>query len=235
MGKVIELPQERKRQAHTVYRLEPRRGQTQGDRVPSVTTILQGVGSDALMSWANRQGLDGIDIRRDFRARNIGTIAHKGIEWVLRGGGDEKPDVSEFAPELVEAGRHTFDNWKKWYAEHEVEPLHMEVPLVHQQLAYGGTFDLLANVDGITTLVDWKTKDGDPSPYPSHFVQLSAYAELLRVNDYPQPERLMVVAVSRTQDHPVPFRTEVVPEWSAHFEVFRAALDLYRARRVVGA
>src|SRR5690606_29573417 len=138
------------------------RGDGEGRRVPSVTTILNGMGSDALMGWANRQGLEGIDIRRDFRARNIGTIAHKGIEWVLRGG--EKPDVSEFAPELVEAGRHTFDNWKRWYSEHEVEPLHLEVPLVHQEMEYGGTFDLLAVIDGVTTLVDWKTKDGDPVP-----------------------------------------------------------------------
>jgi hypothetical protein len=231
MGNVVELPPERQRQRqHTEYRLPPRRGQRSGTRVPSVTKILGTLSNEALLNWANRQGLAGIDIRTDYRDRTIGTLAHLGIQHIL---GAERPDVSEYVPEWVEQARCAVANWRHWYREHEVEPLHMEMPLVHKEFEYGGTFDCLAYVDGTLTLLDWKTS-GNPVPYPSHFAQLAAYAELLRANDFPMPELLRVVAFSRERDNNPPFRTEPVEDWEPHLRVFLAALEAYNARLVVG-
>lgn len=228
----FEAPRaERKRTPHTTYRLRPRRGQTVGDRVPSVTQVLRTLGNDALLKWANRQGLQGIDIDRDKSALDIGTLAHAGIQWWLAQG--DKPDVGDFDPDHVEVARAAVRNWLRWRDEHEIEPILIESPLVHQSMKYGGTPDLLAKVDGVVELLDWKS-GADPVPYPSHFVQLAAYRELLKANEHPIPERLRVVAFSRNEGHEPPYRDQVVTDHEPYFEVFRAALDAYTSRLVIG-
>src|SRR5690606_29939748 len=128
--------------AHTVYRA------SDGDRVPSVTQVLGLLGARQLVAWANRQGLSGIDTERDTTARNVGTLTHAGIEWVLAGSDPAaRPDTTDYEPEIVEQARWALANWRAWHAEHEVTPVEAELPLVHEEMRYGGTFDLVAEVD----------------------------------------------------------------------------------------
>ncbi len=76
-----------KTKIHTVYKTKD------GQRVPSVTTILGILNKPALLDWAWRCGCDGINYKaiRD-NAADIGTLAHYMIMTYLRG---EKPDTSE--------------------------------------------------------------------------------------------------------------------------------------------
>ena len=78
--------------------------------------------------------------------------------------------------------------------EHGLRPLEVEAFLLHETLGYGGTCDLIAELDGEVWLLDWKTGSSVATPdgtvYRDHRLQLAAYANaefIARVND---PERL---------------------------------------------
>ena len=60
-----------------------------GERIPGVTTVIGsnlGWSKGGLMHWAWEQGINGLDYRetRD-AAANTGTIAHKMVEYEIKG------------------------------------------------------------------------------------------------------------------------------------------------------
>ncbi len=81
------------------------------------------------------------------------------------------------------------------------DPALLEVRLINETLGYGGTLDLIAELDGETWLLDWKTGKSvawpDGSVYADHRLQLAAYANagfIARIGD---PERHPLPAVTR--------------------------------------
>ena len=64
--------------------------------------------------------------------------------------------------------------------EHGLRPLEVEAFLINETLGYGGTLDLIAELDGETWLLDWKTGKSvawpDGRVYADHRLQLAAYA-----------------------------------------------------------
>ncbi len=77
----------------------------------------------------------------------------------------------------------------------------MEAFLLHETLGYGGTCDLIAELDGEVWLLDWKTGSSVATPdgtvYRDHRLQLAAYANaefIARPND---PERYALPAITR--------------------------------------
>ena len=76
----MKIEQISRSKVHTVYKT--------GDsiRVPSVTTILGVLSKPALIPWANRLGLQGIDSSKYVdRLATIGTLAHYWIESYING------------------------------------------------------------------------------------------------------------------------------------------------------
>ena len=85
--------------------------------------------------------------------------------------------------------------------EHGLRPLEVEAFLINEALGYGGTLDLIAELDGEVWLLDWKTGKSvawpDGSVYADHRLQLAAYAKagfIARVGD---PECYPLPAVAR--------------------------------------
>ena len=85
--------------------------------------------------------------------------------------------------------------------EHGLRPLEVEAFLINETLGYGGTLDLIAELDGETWLLDWKTGKSvawpDGRVYADHRLQLAAYANagfIARIGD---PERHPLPAVNR--------------------------------------
>lgn len=94
-------------------------------------------------------------------AANSGTWIHRYIEDYLTGGFPESP-VREDHYQMVEA-------FHAWEAEHDIEVISTERTVFGDQ--YAGTADLFARVDGVVTLVDWKSS---ASVRDSHKAQLAA-------------------------------------------------------------
>lgn len=106
----------------------------------------------------------------------VGTAVHAYAEKRLRGklesGAWEKiPDKK------VKSRCHMVDNW---IDDYEIQPLFIEGTVYHNVFSYAGRFDLIALVDGVPTIIDFKT---GKRIYPETALQLAAYANAEVVKD----------------------------------------------------
>lgn len=203
--------------AHTIYKV------ADGTRVPGVTTYLNVLNKPALIKWANNLGLRGIDSTRfvDDLA-DAGTLAHN---MILAHFKDETPDFADFTEYNIELASNSFLSFKEWAKPFTIEPVLCETPLVSEQYRFGGTPDLLANVDGIATLLDFKT---GKALYPEHFIQVAAYRQLLIENDYAVDE-LKILRIGRDADEG--FEVKPVTNIASNWEVFLHCQAIYELQK----
>ncbi len=200
--------------AHTQYKLKD------GTTVPGVTTVLSILNEPALVEWARECGCEGLDYRevRD-SAGIIGTLAHYLIACHLKG---VTPDTSEYSPAEVETARHCLAKYQLWEKEHSVSPVAIETPLVSEEFRYGGTPDLLAELDGELVLIDFKTGSG--GIYREIFYRLAAYWRLLAEQGWPLADARILRVTADDDDFEVVIKTNLGPEW----QVFTYCLAIYR-------
>jgi len=153
---------------HTQYKLGD------GTLVPSVTTVLGVLAKNALIHWAWQCGVNGEDYRkvRD-SAGDIGTLVHYLIMCHLAG---QEPDVSEYSAQAIDQAESCLIRFWDWEKQHNLEGILIETPLVSEAYEYGGTLDWYGLLDGIPTLLDFKTSKGI---YTEFFYQLAGYSALL--------------------------------------------------------
>lgn len=151
-----------------------------GDRVPSVTTILgQTLSKQALVRWAFNRGRDGLDLysSRD-QAASAGTIAHELIDLHAWGRPVEVPAAMRADEETEAMGWGGYRSFVEWEETQQLEFVETEMPLISQRWRFGGTPDAVARVgrEQRLCLVDWKTSNGT---YLDHMFQLAGYLLLL--------------------------------------------------------
>lgn len=162
---------------------------------PGVTTITDVLDKPALVRWKREQvalaaigHLDWLVANRDtgneeatvaylLAARNEGTTGrergsriHAKLESILR---REPVTVDPRDAPAIEGAR-------AWLNQHAVRPIQVEAYLINETLGYGGTCDLVAEIDGVIWLLDWKTSKSVAWPngrvYDEMRLQLVAYA-----------------------------------------------------------
>lgn len=197
-----------------------------GKIVPGATTITGLLNKPYLIKWANNLGLEGIDSSTyTDEAAKTGTLAHALIQADLQG---ETLDMSQFSPVQVDLAENAVLSWYEWKKHHEVVPVHCEVPFVSDNMKYGGTVDCYCLLDGRPTLLDFKT---GKAIYEEYFVQLAAYAELLREAGLPVDEcRILRVGRDDTEG----FEERSVTDMRKWFEVFRHLLEVYYLKKELG-
>jgi hypothetical protein len=151
---------------------------TNGEKVPGVTTVLSNLGwnKEALMAWANVQGLEGRKLReaRD-DAADTGTLAHALITLEL-GGEAEIPRCEGW---MERAAGLAVDAFKAWKADARfARVVETERGMVSERLRCGGTLDLVyEDEDGKRWVTDWKCGE-KPTIYPESRLQGAAYCVL---------------------------------------------------------
>ena len=200
---------------HTVYKSEA------GKRLPSVTTILNGVlAKPALIKWAYGLGLKGIDMDgyRDALA-DVGTLAHRMILDHLRG---DKTDTANCPKDQVDLAENCFIKYLEWEGQHQVEPILVETPLVSEAGGFGGTPDFIGNIDGVPTLMDYKTGKGI---YEDYWYQLGGYSLLYQgtLRDF----RILNIGRDESEKFVEEQRSDVNTERS----IFIHALEIYKLKR----
>lgn len=121
---------------------------------PSVTQLLDLLAKPALIAWANKQGLAGIDINEAReKSRRAGTSIHSQIE---SGVFESQKDAESFTrfmadKELIDQEQTIETEW------------------------FVGRYDARLKWRGLTYLVDYK-KSRRPAVYFEHRLQLAAYA-----------------------------------------------------------
>jgi len=209
----------KKSRAHTIYKL------ADGSKVPGVTTVLGILNKPALVIWANKLGLQGIDSSkyRDEMA-DIGTLAHQMIVDYFKG---ETTDTSEYSKSQIDLAENCLLSFWEWEKGHKIEVIMAEAQLISTEYDYGGTIDCFCNLDGQPTLLDFKT---GKAIYPEFFYQLAAYKQLLtEAGNLIQVTRILRIG----RDDDEGFEERLVGKLDKHFEIFLNCLNIYNLQHAI--
>lgn len=159
---------------------------SEGLDLPSVTTYLDAYPKGFGYELWLQQVKDPYAIRDEAGA--LGSDVHNGIESVLKGGSVEFNGGLEYWERMI-----LWSNfWKEFTAENKIEfsesDIEKTIYSVHYEFA--GTCDLFATINGVPTVIDWKTGSfvGDSAE-----MQVSAYAKALEeMTGVPVPQALIL-------------------------------------------
>lgn len=183
---------------------------------PGVTTITDVLNKPALTKWHREQvalaafaNLERLVVDKEagneeaaiawlLAARNEGTNGrergsriHSALELVL----ERKP------VRVDPRDQPAVDGARAWLNEKGVKPIEVEAFLIHETLGYGGTCDLIAEIDGEVWLLDWKTSksvaDAKGKVYSDLKLQLAAYARSEFIARPTDPTRYPIPAITR--------------------------------------
>jgi len=120
---------------------------------------------------------------------------------------------------------NSFGSYLNWAKEHTIEHTVIEQPFVSENYRYGGTPDLLATIDGVATLVDFKT---GKALYPEHDIQVAAYWMLLVEHGF-SIDMAMILRIGRTDDEG--FEIKPVKNYTDNSTLFMHCMAVYELQK----
>jgi len=210
----------KKSKAHVIYKLED------GTKIPGVTTVLGILNKPALVIWANKLGLQGIDSSkyRDEMA-SIGTLAHQMIVDYFN---EIETDTSDYSINQIELAENCLLSFWEWEKGHKIKVIMAEKQMVSANYGFGGTIDCFCELDDRPTLLDFKT---GKAIYPEMLYQLAAYNQLLFEAGYPlNMNRILRIG----RDESEGFEERLITDTSKHFELFKHCLAIYHLQKEIG-
>lgn len=193
-----------------------------GDLYPSVTTILEATKSeterDRLRKWQHKtdrvHGAGSSNIEAQ-AARSRGTTIHQVITTAIYGATPiVPPEITpywESVKPIVKAIKNP------GYSEH---------PVYHGGLKYAGTFDLIADWQGLPTIIDWKTSHRTKrlAWLSDYTLQIAAYAKAYEWLHGTQIQQTLIVIITPERSQLFEF---ALPEVDGHFEQWRQRVEQY--------
>jgi len=175
------------------FKIHPAYKTREGVIVPSVTTVLGILNKPALIHWAWDLGIKGIDYRkyRDDKA-DIGTLVHKQILDHLRG---QVTIPKEYTLEQLTTAEVCFNKYMEWEEKQEMELIMLEAQLVSEKHKFGGTPDNYCKLNGVLTIIDYKTSK---AIYDENFYQLAGYKILLEEYGH-SVEQCLILRIGRDE------------------------------------
>lgn len=198
-----------------------------------VTEVSAGLYADAMSSpakmsktaWitslSDRLGKTKASQRELAKASEIGSQAHEWIEWTLKARMLEQPGKP---PVITDKARWAVMAWEDWAKSVELKPIFVEQVVYSPKFGYAGTLDLLAEVNGKLTVLDWKT---GKAIYPEAHLQNAAYRQAIREMGHGDPVQGIVVRLPKTEADPAFEAVDALPEQEC-FEVFMDTLKLWQ-------
>ena len=161
-----------------------------GNKIPSVTRVIDSVTPKHLTDWAATAGADywernrfghGANMYEGIRnaykeigdtAKDIGSEVHKWIELWIKfkiTGGDTETDY----PDHVKI---PMQNFHKWVESRAIEWVSCEEKIYSKAWKFAGTVDAVARINGKLCVIDFKTS---AKVYKEYYLQLAAYSEAI--------------------------------------------------------
>lgn len=159
------------------------------------------------------------------KASEIGSQVHALIEWTLKGELCHKVGPS---PRISDKAQWAFMAWEDWRKKVELKPIFVEQTVWSKEWGYAGTLDLLAEVEGKLTVLDWKT---GKAVYDESYLQNAAYRRAIREMKHGDPLQGIIVRLPKVETDPE-FEAVTVPfdeDWL--FQRFINAMRLWEAMR----
>jgi hypothetical protein len=154
------------------------------------------------------------------KAGDIGSQAHKLIEWNLRASLMQEAGPS---PHVTDKATWAFMAWEDWKKSVNLTPIWIEQTVWSDTHGYAGTMDLLAEVNGKLTVLDWKT---GKAIYPEAFIQNAAYRHALREMGHGDPVQGIIVRLPKNTEDP-DFEVKMCPPEKDCMEVFLHAKHVW--------
>lgn len=158
--------------------------------------------------------------RENEKATEIGGQAHKLIEWSIQKalGFTVGPE-----PRVRDEAMWAYMAFEDWARTHSVKPVLTEQMVWSRTHRYAGTLDLVAHVDGVLTLIDFKTSKGI---YAEAHLQNVAYQVALAEMGHHVCEAGAIVRIPKNTNDPA-FEVQHTPAVSDLFPVFLSVRALY--------
>ena len=165
------------------------------EKIPNVTTLIDGVFPKYLTEWAARCGADYwkehygtheasdmyrgiINAHKDVSgaARDIGHETHYWLEEYINSSIKHPNEVDWKLCSLSDKSKNAVQAFLKWEASHDIVWMGSEKKVYSKEYNFAGTIDALAMINGKFCIVDFKTS---AKIYKEAYVQLSAYAQAI--------------------------------------------------------
>ena len=202
-----------KTKAHTQYKRKD------GAIVPSVSTILNVLSKPALLDWAWQSWPEGLDYREvEDSAGDIDVLAQYFITCHLKG---QMPNITGYLPVEVEKAKNCLMKYQRWEREHPMTPVMIEMPLVSELFKYGGTPDLVVELDDGLSLVDFEI---GKAVCREMFYRLAAYWKLIVEQGWPLASaRVLRIGTNEAEGFEETIKTSLDTEW----QIFTHCLAAY--------
>ena len=177
-----------------------------GRNVPRVTTILSEMQSDqGLLRYSNFLGFKHMDYNQMLNtAADIGKETHTFIENYIQ----KEIYTSPTRQEVINCTDAFIKWWKILKSNYNIKVLGEEQSLTCPW--FGGTYDLLLDINGKKALVDFKTSNHITHRY---FIQLAAYRYLISYNFNLQIDMCIILRMDKeTSDYEMATLDLSVPE-----------------------
>lgn len=197
------------------------------DQGPDVVTYTSRLTLDALV-----KGIKSAYRGSSGGAIEIGNETHRWIEKALetfievdgKFGDDNLPPM----PEEPEPS-NSVTAFLEWVYDHDVHFEKSEAKLFNRSDLYAGTVDCIATVNGVKSVIDWKTSKGI---YPEYHLQVAAYAQAWEEYTGDLVDQTIVLRLDKaTGRYQVGAKSR--REWVDNYELFLAALKLYNGLKKI--
>ena len=165
-------------------------------RYPSITSVISFISRKKFADWRARVGEKEAN-RKTKHATTRGTRLHSVLEVYLQNG--DYKSMEEYKHPLIQ---YMF-NFAKPFIDKRIGKIYQqETAMFSTHLCLAGTVDLICEVDGELSIVDFKTSEKEkPEEWlENYFVQLSAYWAMFAERTNVAPKKLVVFLVGENGD-----------------------------------
>lgn len=187
-----------------------------GKRLPSVTTVVGAMKKQAIMEWRNRVGE--VEANRVSKlATGRGNRVHDLAERYLK---NERIDWVREMPDAVEMFRTLIPSVQRINNIHYIEQA-----LWSERIGMAGRVDLIAEWDGVLSVIDFKTskKIKKKEDIQDYFAQCTAYAGMYEEH-VGQPIDQIVIIMAVENENPLIF----IEKTDDHIGTLVEHIDFYR-------
>lgn len=174
------------------------------------------------------------------KAMSIGSLAHRYLhsEIMYRAGATkEKPEMTvkadpilapSFDQTMIDAAALSVKAGIQFLDEHHVESIMFERVMFSPEHGFVGTADLVAKVDGVLSVIDYKTSK---AIYPSMFLQLAAYQSAFMCEFPDKIIKNRYVVNIKKDGTGLEYEMKDLDTYSEDLDAFLSCLTLYRWNR----
>lgn len=196
-------------------------------RLPSVTSIIRATWpKPELLGWYAREGSNVEAVLAEASAR--GKNVHTFVETFMATG--------ELLPFNSFPGDHAgyLQGVARFLWEHDPKALAVERLVAFPELNFAGRLDLIAELDGVPTILDFKT-NAKGRIYPEAHIQIHAYALADERCGEPKAERAAIVGIAEDGTYHVQEGADASKIWGSILDFYKTLARFDKELEKVGA